>query len=262
MAVSSRSSVGEDKSSPGIVRAVSRALAILKAIEGNESMQLRDIAEKAQLDRATTRRLLVTLMEEGMVFQHEGSGYYSLGPMIRRLARSAVAVDLQQLLTPRLERLAAELQLTVFLSEYRDHSAVCLDRYHGHKGMEVHVWTIGGAQPLHTGAAPKLLLAWQPMAEINRALRPPLTALTPMTCVDRNKLKAQLKLIRERGWELAIDDVVVGLSALAVPLLNLEGNLRGCISLAGLTAQMVSNGKPVHLKKLQAVAEELRTLVE
>ena len=58
-------------------------------------MQLRDTAEKANLDRAAARRLLLTLMEEGMVFQQEDSGHYSLGPMIRRLARSFVAVDLR-----------------------------------------------------------------------------------------------------------------------------------------------------------------------
>lgn len=262
MPPNSTSRPGAEQSLPRTVRAVSRALALLKAFEGNEKMQLRDIAEKANLDRATARRLLLTLMEEGMVFQQEGSGHYSLGPMIRRLARSFVAVDLRQLVASRLERLAADIGLTVFLSEYRDHSAICLDRYHDHKGMEVHFWAIGGVLQANAGGAPKLLLAWQTPAEIEYVLARPLTALTVKTSVDRRKLKTHLKLIRKRGWELAADDVVVGLCALAVPLLNVDGELRGCISVAGLTAQMVTQGEPVHLKYLHTVAEELRPLME
>jgi len=246
---------------PRTVRAVSRALALLKAFEGNQRMQLRDIAEKADLDRATARRLLLTLMEEGMVFQHAESGQYSLGPMIRRLARSFVEVDLRQLAASRLERLAAELGLTVFLSEWRDHSAVCLDRYHDHKGMEVHFWSIGGTLNANAGGAPKVLLAWQSAAEIDQVLAKPLTALTTKTSVDHRKLRSRLKLIRKRGWELAEDDVVISLSALAVPLLNVDGDMRGCISVAGLTSQMVERGEPIHLNHLRAVAEELRPLL-
>jgi DNA-binding IclR family transcriptional regulator len=251
----------QENLSPRTVRAVSRALALLKSFEGSEKMQLRDVAEKANLDRATARRLLLTLMEEGMVFQHGDSGLYSLGPMIRRLARSFVEVDLRQLAAPLLERMAVELGLTVFLSEYRNHNAVCLDRFHDRKGMEVHFWPIGGTLQANCAGAPKVLLAWQSAAEIDEVLSKPMTALTDKTTVNRKALKTRLRLIRKRGWELAEDDVVKGLSALAVPLLNVNGELRGCVSLAGLNSQMVVQGEPVHLSNLIALAEELRPLL-
>lgn len=246
---------------PGTVRAVTRALALLKAFEGSARLQLRDIAEKAGLDRGTARRLLVTLMAEGMVIQNEDNGQYSLGPMVRRLAGAVVEGDLRQVAEPRLRRLAADLGLTVFLSEYRDHNAVCLARYHDRKSMEVHVWAIGGTLPLNCGGAPKLLLAWQSAEEIERALASPLDTLTDKGSVDRRRLRSRLKLIRKRGWEVAADDVAVGLCALAVPLLNGEGQLRGCLSVAGLTPQMGSPDAPTHLGHLLRVAAELRPLL-
>lgn len=243
------------------VRAVSRALAILRAFEGNRQLQLRDIAEAARLDRGTTRRLLLTLMAEGAILQDEDSGQYSLGPMIRRLARSLGDVDLRELAAPLLRELAAELGLTVFLSEYRDHSAICLDRYHDHKGMEVHFWPIGGSLQVNCGGAPKLLLAWQSDDKIDRAMARPLTALTAESIVDRRRLKKHLKLIRQRGWELAVDDVVIGLSALAVPLLNTQDQLCGCISVAGLNDQMIKRGEPVYLGRLLELREKMRPLL-
>ena len=248
--------------SAGTVRAVSRALAILKAFEGVDKLQLRDVAENASLDRATTRRLLLTLMAEGMVRQDEETGFYFLGPAIRRLARSVQEVDPRQVLAPHMERIARDWSVTVFLSEYRDHRAICLERRHDHKAMEVHFWSLGGSLQINCGAGPKVLLAWQSEEEIDLMLAQPLTALTPKSVTDRKRLKAQLKLIRKRGWELAVDDVVVGLSALAVPLLNTNDQLRGCLSIAGLTAPLIKRRSPSYLERLIELQTRLRPLLD
>jgi DNA-binding IclR family transcriptional regulator len=182
--------------------------------------------------------------------------------MIRRLSRSLVDVDLRQLVSPQLRHLAAELGLTVFLSDYRDHCAICLERYHDNMGMEVHFWSVGGALPLNCGAAPKVLLAWQSEDEIDLALARPLTALTPKSCVNRRRLKAHLKLIRKRGWELAVDDVVLGLTALAVPLLDRHSQLRGCVSVAGLTPQLAGRNEPPHLRRLLDFCAAVQPLLD
>ena len=66
---------------------------------------------------------------------------------------------------------------------------------------------------------------------------------------------------RERGWEFAVDDVAVGLSALAVPVLDGDGSIVCALSMAGLTPQMVHRGQPRHLKRLQAAAEAVRARI-
>jgi IclR family transcriptional regulator, KDG regulon repressor len=64
--------------------------------------------------------------------------------------------------------------------------------------------------------------------------------------------------VRKRGWEFAIDDVAVGLTALAVPILDEKGAPLCVISIGGLTPQMVERGRPVHLKRMMAAAETIR----
>ena len=54
----------------GSVRAVRRALAILRAFRlTDRSLALGEIAQRAALDKGTTRRLLITLMKEHLIDQ-------------------------------------------------------------------------------------------------------------------------------------------------------------------------------------------------
>ncbi|MBV1694470.1 MAG: IclR family transcriptional regulator [Hyphomicrobiales bacterium] len=240
------------------VRAVQRAAAILKSFEGKHLQSLAEITRATGLDKGTTRRLLFTLKAEGFIAQDPRTERYGLGRMIRTLATGIeMEFDLRAIAVPLLSELAAELQITAFLSVYEDHQAVCLERVHDMKGMEVRWWSVGGTLPLNCGGAPKVLLAHQHDDEIRRALKQPLTRLTPASPVNPRVLRAHLATVRERGWDLAVDDVVVGLTALAVPVFDRERRLVCAISIAGLTPQMVHNGKPVHLQRLQLAAARI-----
>ena len=160
-------------------------------------------------------------------------------------------------LVPVLTELAAELHITAFISVYDEGDVVCLDRVHDMKGIEVHWWAIGGTLPYNCGGAPKLLLAHQSPEEIERVLQREPVALTAKSVVDRDQLRAMFEKIRKRDWECAVDDVTLGLSALAVPVRSPGGRVVCSVSMAGLTPQMVEHGRPVHLKRLQAAAESV-----
>lgn len=244
------------------VRAVTRALSILNAFAGRGFMALGEIAEATGLDKGTVRRILLTLIAGRFVVQDAATQHYGLGGAIRALSASVVEhFDLRATAAPVLAEIAAELHTTMFISVYRDGAAVCLDRIHDIHGMEVRWWAVGGTLPLNCGGAPKLLLAFQPPAEIDRALSRPLTQLTPKSITDPSVLRRQIAKIRERGWEFAIDDVAVGLSALAVPVLDGDGTLVCALSMGGLTPQMARRGQPLHLARLQAAAEAVRARI-
>lgn len=243
----------------GGVRAVNRAIAILKTFPDRPRQSLAEVAEAARLDKGTTRRLLLTLMGEGFIVQDEATRQYGLGSAIRRIAAAAEDVDIRRIANPELTRLANLLSVTSFLSIYQNHGAVCLERMHDVKGMEVRWWSIGGQLPLNCGGAPKLLLAYQDEAEIESALAGDLVQLTPKSVTDRTELRTHFAQIRKRGWELAIDDVALGLTALAVPIFNRDGAVVAALSIAGLTPQMHQRGRPLHLEQLQTAA---RTIAE
>lgn len=256
--MSARDAMPAPRAGQSPVRAVARALAILKSFEAKPLQELKEVAESARLDKATARRLLLTLMGEGFVVQDAGTQAYSLGQAVRRLAGSVPGQpDLRRCAAPVLDQLATELRMTAFLSVFRDGAAICLERFHDMHGLEVRWWSVGGTLPLNCGGAPKLLLALQDEAEIERGLGQPFVALTPRSIMEKDVLRKRLALIRKRQWELAIDDVAVGVSALAVPLFDPRGSLVGAISLAGLTPQMVHRGQPLQLDRLRVAARAI-----
>lgn len=237
------------------VRAVTRALSVLSSFSGKSVQSLAEVTNATGLDKGTTRRLLLTLMSSGFIAQDPATQHYRLGRAIRDLAANvADDLDLRSLALPVLTELAGDVHGTAFLSVYDEGDVVCLDRIHDMKGIEVHWWAVGGTLPYNCGGAPKLLLAYQEPAEIERVLRQPAAALTPKSITDKAELEASLAKIRERGWELAVDDVALGLSALAVPVRGRDDAIVCSISIAGLTPQMVARNKPVHLARVQNAA--------
>src|SRR5690348_4685489 len=95
------------------VRAVTRALSILNAFAGRGFMTLGEIAEITQLDKATTRRLLLTLINGRFVVQDAATQRYGLGGAIRALSASvAEHFDLRATAAPVLAEIAAELHTT------------------------------------------------------------------------------------------------------------------------------------------------------
>ena len=245
-------------SSANNVRAVTRAADILRTFKYQPKQSLAEVAAAAVLDKGTTRRLLLTMMHSGLVVQDSQTQRYGLGRLVRELAASVTEdFDLRCVAVPELTAIASELHLTTFLSVYRDHSALCLERIHDMQGMEVHWWSVGGTLPLNTGGAPKLLLAFQSEDEIDEVLQTPLQPINPQAIVDPIAFRQHLTEIRQRGWEYAEDDVTEGLAALAVPVLDPEGQLVCAISMGGLTPQMSGTDVPRHLGRLQEAAARI-----
>ena len=238
------------------VRAVSRAIAIIRAFTSEQPhLKLTEIADKAQLDAGTARRLLVTLRDEGVIGQEKRSGRYFLTMQILSWAAAVPeSKSLVDIAKPHLSALANRISTTVFLSVLSEDKAICLARYQGSSAVQVRWWAVGGTLPLNCGAAPRLLWAYQREDIRERALSEPLVALTPSSLTDRDEIRALLTRIRKVGWCYTENDVVEGLSALAAPLRDAQGNVAAAVSLGGLRPTITN---PERVKTTPRVLSEL-----
>lgn len=241
------------------VRAVSRAIAILRSFTPkNATMALNEIARSTGLDAGTARRILVTLRDEGMIHQDAVSGLYSLSTGCLELSRAVPrTLTLASLVEQRLVQLARDTQTTVYLSVVRGDQAICAARHNGGSAIEVRWWMEGESRAFNLGTGPRVLLAHLDDAARERILSGPLK----LGRDEEKALREEIAAIRKSGFIVKHDEIAVGISAMAVPLLDDQGRLVAAVSTGGLTTRYVGADQAVMLDMMQSAAEDMRKTV-
>ncbi len=250
------------KEAPSGTRSVVRAMEILNSfLMVDQHLTLTDVAIHSGLDKATARRFLLTFVELGYVDYDERTKRYCLGLKVLELAAALPIRNFREAAYPLMARLAEKAKATCFLSVIRGNQALCVDRVHDPQQLvQVRHFSVGQFLPLHCGAAPRLLLAHLPEDRREQILAGDLQAMTPYTITDRKRLRAICDDIVRRGWEVCVDDAVVGISAVAVPIRNKSQQVVAALSLGGLSNDILSGGEPRHLSLLMKCAEEITAI--
>lgn len=243
-----------------MVRALERGLSLLGAFSSAKPQQsLSQLARQTGLDTGTTRRLLQTLVVQGFVGYSEATARYFLTQKILELG-AAVQTDrgLKEVGANYLRQLSEKTGATTFLWLYSDGLALCIDRVRAAiPNVDAAWFSVGARTSLNCGGGPRVLLAYLSDEEREVALAKPMVSNTPASIVDAKVLSRLARKIRQRGWDLAVDDFVVGLAGLGVPIFAANGGLAGAISLSTLTVAFGDPNNPAHLKALQTVAEAI-----
>jgi DNA-binding IclR family transcriptional regulator len=87
--------------------------------------------------------------------------------------------------------------------------------------------------PLHTGAAPRALLAFSPTDVVDAALDGELAAYTRRTETSPEAVRRTLERIRRDGYVISDEDVVPGVAALGAPIRDHQGDVVAAVSVAG-----------------------------
>jgi IclR family acetate operon transcriptional repressor len=205
-----------------------------------------EIGRASGLAVPTVHRILTALHRHEFVVRDETTKRFRLGPAILALGQAASAsTDLHSASLPALEELAAqtgETALLTVLSEHRDR-AVCLERVESSQPLRLSVQR-GRDLPLHAGASQKALLAFMPDAEAEAILAGPLEKLCDATIDDPQRLREELRAVRERGWATSFEETNVGVWGLAMTLLDKRGRAVAAIGVAGPRERLPSEIDP------------------
>jgi DNA-binding IclR family transcriptional regulator len=229
------------------IQVIDRAVVILRALADEGSpMRLRDVVAATGLSPTTVHRILGSLVDNG-ICEHAGESAYRLGlGMFELGARAQTGLDVRERGRPELERLSNETHLTSFLCVRRENRGICLERVDGRYAFSLAL-TVGGSLPLHAGAAPRVLLAYDTEEEIAAYLESaaPLERITERTLTTKRDVMKDLRESRERGWVLSDEDVTPGVAALGAPVFSHEDSERpvAAISVAGLKPQVLGEAR-------------------
>ncbi len=223
---------------------VSKACRILRALGELKQPRLTDIAQAADLDKATVLRLLEALAREGFARRDEQTKLYSAGPELQLAGASALAhADPRAVVRPSLLRLAGQFEDTALLSLPSGFESLCLDLVLGRYPIRANYLEVGSRRLLGVGAGSLALLAWLPDAERNAVLdvvAAQLPRLPSAPRIDRALLQAKAAESRARGYVVLLDVVVERMGGVAVPILGLDGRPLAALSIAALTDRITS----------------------
>jgi DNA-binding IclR family transcriptional regulator len=218
---------------------VSKAVSLLEMLgSGVPEIALSELARGAGFDKATTRRLLVSLIEHGLVEQDESSRLYRLGAGIARLALMREAqFPFLRTGAPAIERLAAQTEETVHLSEYSRRGLISVHVVESTKANRVSV-PLGEVLPLHATASGIAFLAFADDGVREAALAGPFPAFTPFTVSDRATLAANAAAARARGYSVGSQGFEEGVESVAAPIMGASGFAIGTVAIAAPRARI------------------------
>ena len=238
-------------------RAVDRANALLTlVVESGEPRTFTSLVDELGLAKSTTSRLLQAL-ERSRLVQRDRAGAFRPGALFSvYAARPSAQHDLSELARSTLERLSEQSGETVTLSLARGSEMVQIDQVDSRFVVGAINW-VGVDVPMHCTAAGKVLLAFGALA----LPRGDLERRTAHSAVDRAHLEHVLVDVRRRGWAVSLDELEIGLGAVAAPVRAADGTVVAAVAVCGPTARINDRGITALGDLLVAEARRLSALL-
>jgi DNA-binding IclR family transcriptional regulator len=223
--------------------------------------RLGEVAQAAGVPKASAHRILQTLVRTSFLASHS-AGHYGPGPRLRALAarvNQGCAED--QVMRDELAVLGRRVAHTVHLGVRTGDTATCLIKVAGPGPVQTSS-RVGMHMPLHATAVGKCVLAGLPDPELTALMdRVGMERLTEHTLTDLDALRAELALVRERGYALDEEENEKGVRCLGAPVHDAKGVAVGGVSVSAVTFVESREGLLKHVPDLLRTAASLHGLL-
>ncbi|MGK9264196.1 helix-turn-helix domain-containing protein [Sinorhizobium meliloti] len=221
-------------------------------------LSISQAAEITGLDRATTRRCLLTLAELGYC-AYDGK-FFTVTPRVLRLGTGCLAaMPLPRIVQPFLDLLSEEIGQSTSVSILDETEIVYIARAAQRRVMSITLMP-GSRLPAYCTSMGRVLLAAVGGETALRLLQASqLVARTEYTVTNIDALMAEIAKVREGGFASINQEVEIGLCSLAVPLKAANGRTLAALNV-GLAAGKTSMAEieRMYLPPLLRTQSELR----
>ncbi|MEE4453992.1 helix-turn-helix domain-containing protein [Novosphingobium resinovorum] len=237
--------IEEDASSRGIpIRAISRAISVLQAINRSGSLNMMEIAQQSQVPYPTACRIVQTLLHEGLIEREGTRKHYRPTPLVQTLSQGFQGHgELVHFARPHIATLTREIGWPITLSTHVGSSMVLRDSTHSLTSLTFNEYHPGYAMPILDCAAGLVHLAFCSAEERE-------TVLTSLSRFGDDEIRHVLGVLREGAL---LDGVRASgyaargynrftlnpgkTSSIAVPILSGE-TVHGCLTVAFFAAAL------------------------
>jgi IclR family transcriptional regulator, acetate operon repressor len=242
--------------SPGTTAIDRGAELLVRVLESAQPVALAEIASATGIPKSTASRLVSALERQGLVEQDGARGRLRPGPAILRVAeRSMLERSILELARGSLDVLGAQTGETINLAVPGPSGVEHIAQVDSAHFLGAGQW-LGRAAEYHCTANGKVFMAFD-RAPI--PARP--AALTEYTLTDPTRLAAELIRIRRDSFAEAIEELEIGLAAIASPVRGAGGQVVAALSITGPTVRMnperITELKPILIEEAGILSRRL-----
>jgi IclR family pca regulon transcriptional regulator len=213
-----------------LIEGLGKGLRVLECFsEESPKLTATEAGKMAGLTRTAARRYLISLVHYGYA-QTDGKHYWLL-PKIMRIGQGYLQSSrLPRLVQPFLQRFSMETGETANFSVMDGHEVVYLYRSNSPRVLSIGFHT-GARLEAHCSAAGHAMLAHDSDEQLKQWIETHnFSRFTPMTVTDKADFMQVIQLVRHQGYAVVNQYANIGLSGLAVPLLDQKGKCIGALS--------------------------------
>jgi DNA-binding IclR family transcriptional regulator len=214
------------------VRAVERAVQVLSSFDSDHAEQgISEIAQATGLHKATAHRIIMTLVNSGFLERTADGEKFRLGLRMVELGLGALhRLDVRRAAQPSMEKLVDDFQEICTLGVFDRGQVLYVEVVHSNHSLTIAA-RVGRHLPAHCTASGKVLLAFLPPEVVEPVLSAPLAVYTEKTITSPDRLRKELKVVRQRGYAIADEELEVGVWAISAPIRDIDRNVIAAMSI-------------------------------
>ncbi|WP_448169020.1 IclR family transcriptional regulator [Burkholderia ambifaria] len=235
-----------------MMRSVQRILAIFESFSAERSsLSLQEIADRIDLPKSTTFRIVQSLERAGYLVRLEDN-QYCLSFRFTRLAglvRSTLTI--REIARPFLLELAEQTKETVSIHTVNGGNRVCIDAVSTGTAPLRAVVQAGEQIPLLAGSASKVLMAYLPKTD----LTPIVASVARARKMTKTDVLEELAQVRDQGYAVSHGERLLGISAISAPIKDFNEEVHYCLSVGAPTVRMQMHEKEFTKLAVTAAAD-------
>lgn len=248
----------EKEKSSDFVEALAKGMAILESFDAaHPEMTLSEVARRVGLSPAAARRSLITLTALGYIGQTQKR--FHLKPKIMSLGSALYfSARIDELMQPELREIVDKFGDASSVATMEGDMVIYIAHVSVQRARRAAA-VVGARYPAYATSLGRVMLAGLSENRLNdyfESVEP--VALTSKTMIDKEALRAEIRLVRDQGFSTTVDQLDYGITAISVPIRDIAGNTVAALNSSGYTGMVTPESLSAQrLQELHAAASRI-----
>jgi IclR family acetate operon transcriptional repressor len=228
-----------DKTAQNTIKSLDRAMEVFEFLSASQGKALSQLARDLNQSPATVYRILVTLEGRGLVEFDKTEQIWHIGPRAFIIgSRFLRRTSLVERARPVLRQLMEDTGETANLGVEQNGHVLFVNQVETHASIRA-FFPPGTLSRLHASGIGKALLAQMDPVRFENALKgAPIEKFTEYTLTDKEVLREDLRLTRQRGYSIDGEERNLGMRCIAAPVFDVHAEAIAGISVSGPTSRV------------------------